>query len=106
MKLGKVAVGADGKVYFVSGLDGYVLHLLDGRHEVLSFEFPGRVRRTSTAGARSIPSTSASCRLRKTMSRWLTARSIAVICRQGQPSEVATVRQADVGGDWWGAILP
>jgi hypothetical protein len=23
---------------------------------------------------------------------------------QGQPSEVATVRQADVGGDWWGAF--
>src|SRR5262245_45248105 len=32
MKLGQVAVGPDDKVYFASGLDGYVIHLLDGKN--------------------------------------------------------------------------
>src|SRR5690242_9048813 len=42
MKLQHVAVGPDGKVYYCSGLDGSLMHLLDGRHEIQSFEFPGQ----------------------------------------------------------------
>ena len=103
MKLGKVAVGADGKVYFVSGLDGYVLHLLDGRHEVLSFEFPGQVRDVDCGGEEHTvyfsvvptPQNNEPLADGKIYRRDLW---------QGQPSEVATVRQADVGGDWWGAF--
>lgn len=103
MKLGKVAVGADGKVYFASGLDGYVLHLLDDRHEVLCFEFLGQVRDVDCGGEEHTvyfsvvptPQNSEPLADGKIYRRDLW---------QGQPSEVATVRQADVGGDWWGAF--
>src|SRR4029079_3767023 len=44
MKIAQVAADRKGRVYFASGLDGYVFHLLDGSHEVVSFEFPGQIR--------------------------------------------------------------
>lgn len=103
MKLQKLAVGADGKVYFVSGLDGYVLHWLDGRHEVLSFEFPGQVRDVDGGGEEHTvyfsvvptPQDNEPLADGKIYRRDLW---------QGAPSEVATVRQADVGADWWGTF--
>jgi hypothetical protein len=103
MKLGQVAVGPDQKIYFASGLDGYVIHLLDGVNEVLSFEFPGQIRDLDCGGEEHTvyfsvvptPQNGAPLADGKIYRRDLWA---------GQPSEVATVRQADVGGNWWGAF--
>ena len=103
MKLGQVAVGPDQKIYFASGLDGYVLHLLDGRNEVLSFEFPGQIRDLDCGGEEHTvyfsvvptPQNGAPLADGKIYRRDMWA---------GQPNEVATIRQADVGGNWWGTF--
>jgi hypothetical protein len=100
-KLGHVAVGPDHKVYFVSGLDGYVLHLLDGVNEILSFEFPGQVRDVDSGNEEHTvyfsvvptPQNGAALADGKIYRRDLWA---------GQPTEVATVHQAQIGGNWWG----
>jgi hypothetical protein len=103
MKIGQVTVGPDGKIYFVSGLDGYVMHLLDGEHEVLSFEFSGQIRDLDSGGEEHTvyfsvvptPQNSEPLADGKIYRRDLWA---------GQPSEAATVRQSDIGGGWWGTF--
>jgi hypothetical protein len=103
MKLGHIAVGPDDKVYFASGLDGYVLHLLDGRNEILSFEFPGQIRDLDSGNEEHtvyfsvVPTPQNGEQLAdgKIYRRDLWA---------GAPTEVATVRQAEIGGNWWGTF--
>lgn len=102
-KLGQITVGPDGKVYYISGLDGSVLHLLDGRHEVLSFEFDGQIRDLASTGEEhtvyfsvvATPQDGAPLTDGKIYRRdiW-----------EGQPNEVATVRQAEVDNAWWGVF--
>jgi hypothetical protein len=103
MKVAQVAAGPEGAFYFCSGLDGCVLGLLDGRHEVLSFEFDGQIRDLSTGGEPHVvyfsvvptPQDSQPPANGKIYRRdiW-----------QGEPTEIATIRQADVGGNWWGTF--
>lgn len=103
MKLGSVAVGPDRKIYYCSGLDGYVMHLLDGRHEILSFEFDGQVRDVDCASeAHTVyfsvvptPQNGEPLADGKIYRRDIWA---------GQPSEVAAIRQSQVGGNWWGTF--
>ena len=103
MKLGQVAVGSDHKVYFASGLDGYVLHLLDGVNEVLSFEFPGQVRdldcgneeHTVYFSVVPTPQNGAPLDDGKIFRRDLWT---------GGPSEVFTITQSQIGGNWWGTF--
>jgi hypothetical protein len=103
MKIGHVAVGPDGKAFFASGLDGYVLHLLDRSKEVVSFEFPGQIRDIDTGGEEhtvyfsvvATPQNGAPLADGKIYRRDLWA---------GQPSEVFTVVQAQVGNNWWGTF--
>lgn len=103
MKLAQVAVGPDGKLYFASGLDGYVIHLLDGRTEVLSFEFNGQVRdldcgneeHTVYFSVVPTPQNGEPLSDGKIYRRDMWA---------GQPSELATIRQSSVGGNWWGTF--
>jgi len=102
-KLGAVAVGADNNVYFASGLDGYVIGLLDRRNEVLSFEYPGQIRdldcgnEEHTVYFSVVPTPQNGGALADGK---IYRRDIWV----GQPSEVATVRQAEIGSSWWGAF--
>jgi hypothetical protein len=103
MKIGQVAAGADGKIYFASGLDGYVLHLLDDKNEVVSFEFPGQIRDLDGGGEEHTvyfsvvptPQNGEPLADGKIYRRDLWA---------GQPAEVATIRQSQVGGNWWGTF--
>lgn len=103
MKLGQVAVGPEGKVYFASGLDGYVIHLLDGKNEVVSFEAPGQARDVACTDEEHTvyfsvvptPQNGEPLADGKIYRRDIWA---------GQPSEVATVRQSQVGGNWWGTF--
>ncbi|MGD9723789.1 MAG: hypothetical protein AB7O59_04440 [Pirellulales bacterium] len=103
MKVAQVAVGPQGEVYFASGLDGNVLHLLDGRHEVLSFEYPGQIRDLDCGGEEhtvyfsvvATPQNGETLADGKIYRRDLWA---------GQPSEAFTVRQAELGGNWWGTM--
>ena len=103
MKLGQVAVGPDRKIYFASGLDGYVLHLLNGTNEVVSFEFAGQVRDLDTGGEEHTvyfsvvptPQNGEPLADGKIYRRDLWA---------GQPSEFATVGQSRIGGNWWGTF--
>lgn len=103
MKVGQVAAAPDGAFYFCSGLDGSVLSLLSGRHEVLSFEFAGQIRDLSCGNEEHVvyfsvvptPQNGAPLADGKIYRRdiW-----------QGAPTEVATIHQSDVGGAWWGAF--
>ncbi len=101
MKVGHVAIAPEGSFYFCSGLDGYVLGLLDGRNEVLSFEFGGQVRDIScgdeehTVYFSVVPTPQNGEPLADGK---IYRRDIW----QGQPAEIATVRQSEVGGNWWG----
>lgn len=102
-KLAQVAVAPGGKVFFTSGLDGYVMHLLDGRNEIASFEFAGQIRDLASAdndhtvyfSVVPTPQNGEPLADGKIYRRDLWA---------GQPSEVATIRQADIGGNWWGTF--
>ena len=103
MKIAHATVGPDGKIYFVSGLDGYVIHLLDGRNEVLSFEFPGQIRDVDSGNEEHTvyfsvvptPQNGEPLADGKIYRRDLWA---------GHPSEAATVRQSEIGGGWWGTF--
>ena len=102
MKLGQVAVGSDHKIYYASGLDGYVLHLLDGVNEVVvRIRGPGPRPRQRQRRAHDLfsvvptPQNGEPLADGKIYRRDLWA---------GQPNEVATVRQADIGGNWWGTF--
>jgi hypothetical protein len=103
MKVAQVAAAPDGSFYFCSGLDGCVLALLDDRHEVLCFEFDGQIRDIAAGGEEHVvyfsvvptPQDGEPLADGKIYRRDLW---------QGQPAEVATIRQADVGGNWWGTF--
>lgn len=103
MKLAEVTVDPDGQIYYCSGLDGCVLALLDRRNEVLSFEFPGQIRDIDSGNEQHTvyfsvvptPQNSESLADGKIYRRDIWA---------GQPVEVATIRQADVGNNWWGTF--
>ena len=103
MKLNQVAVGPDGKIYFASGLDGSVMHLLDGRNEIQSIEFPGQIRDLACTGEEHVvyfsvvptPQSGEALADGKIYRRDLW---------EGRPTEVATIRQADVGNNWWGTF--
>lgn len=103
MKLQQVAVSPDNKIFFCSGLDGSLMHLLDGRHEIQSFEFDGQIRDLACTGENDtvyfsvVPTPQNGSPL-----------ADGVIYRrnfgEGRPTVVATVHQADVGGTWWGTF--
>lgn len=103
MKLAQVAVAPDNKIYFCSGLDGYVMHLLDGRNEIQSFEFDGQVRDVACTGEDAtvyfsvVPTPQNGERLADGK---IYRRNFG----DGQPTVVATVRQSDAGGNWWGTF--
>ena len=102
-KLAQTAVGSDGKIYYASGLDGCVMHLLDGRNEIMSFEFPGQIRDLATTGEEhtvyfsvvATPQDGAPVAAGKIYRRDLW---------DGRPSEVATVEPYSIAGDWWGTF--
>jgi hypothetical protein len=101
MKIAHVAVGPDGAVYYCSGLDGSLMHLLNGRHEIQSVEVAGQIRDLACTGEEhtvyysvvATPQDGASL-------------SDGYIYRRdfwaGSAELVAEIRQADVGGNWWG----
>jgi hypothetical protein len=103
MQLNQNAVGAEGVHYYCSGLDGCLMHLLNGRNEIMLFEYPGQIRDLATTDEEhavyfSVVATPQNGEpladgqiLRRDM--W-----------EGQPSVLATVRQADVGHNWWGTF--
>lgn len=101
MKLGHVAVTHAGEIYYASGLDGYVMHLLDGKHEIAVFEFPGQIRDVActaephTVYFSVVPTP-------KDNEPLADGEIYRRDLWEGQPTLVATVRQADVGGAWWG----
>jgi len=103
MKLAQVAVESDGKVYYISGLDGYVLHLLKGRNEILSFDVDGQVRdlacsdepHTVYYSVVPTPQDGAPLADGKIFRRDIWA---------GRPNELATIRQSQVDGNWWGTF--
>lgn len=103
MKVGHLAAARDGILYFCSGLDGCVLALLDDRNEVLSFDFEGQIRDIATGGEvhtvyfSVVPTPQDGEPL---ADGHIYRRDIW----DGAPALVATIHQADVGGNWWGTF--
>ncbi len=102
-KLAQTAIGSDGKIFYASGLDGCVMHLLDGRNEIMAFEFDGQIRDLATTGEEHTvyfsvvptPQDGAPVADGKIYRRDLW---------EGRPSEVATVQPYSIAGDWWGTF--
>jgi hypothetical protein len=103
-KISQVAAAPDGAFYFISGLDGYVIGLIDnGQNEVLAFEVDGQIRDIACGGEEHVvyysvvptPQDGEPLADGKIYRRDLW---------QGEPAEVATIHQADVGGNWWGTF--
>jgi hypothetical protein len=103
MKVSQIAVGADGRVYYCSGLDGSLMHLLDGRHEIQSLEVDGQIRDIACTGEEHTVYYSVVATPQDGQ-----ALGDGHIYRRdfwsGTPELVATVRQADVGYAWWGCF--
>lgn len=103
MKVAQTAVGADGKTWFCSGLDGSVMQLLEGRHEIQVFEFSGQIRDLACTGEAQTVYFS----VVPTPQNGEPLADGAIYRRdlgEGRPTLVATIRQADVGGNWWGTF--
>jgi hypothetical protein len=103
MKLQQVAVGPDNMLYYCSGLDGSLMHLLNRRHEIQSFEFPGQMRDLACTGEEHTVYFS----VVPTPQNGEPLADGKIYRRdfwEGSATEVATVRQADVGGNWWGTF--
>lgn len=102
-KLAQVAVGPEGKIYFCSGLDGSLMHLLDGRNEIQACEFPGQIRDLACSGEEHTVYFS----VVPTPQNGEPLADGKIYRRDfwdGRPTEVATIRQADIGGHWWGTF--
>jgi hypothetical protein len=103
MRVSQIAVSADGLVYYCSGLDGSLMHLLDGRHEIQVAEIDGQIRDLACTGE---PHTV----YYSVVPTPQNGESLAdgIIYRRdfwsGSPEVVAQIRQADVGGNWWGTF--
>jgi hypothetical protein len=101
-RIANIAVTADDKQYYCSGLDGYILHNLRG-HDVVTCKFEGQIRdlaigredHTIYFSVVATPVNGAPLADGKLYKYdWYT----------GGPIELATVKQQQVGGNWWGAF--
>lgn len=103
MKAAQITLDANGKIFFCSGLDKYVFHLMPGGHEIAVLETEGQVRDVAGSDEEQVVYYSVLD----------TPQSAAplgdgVIYRrnlgEGRPHVIATIRQADIGGNWWGGF--
>ena len=103
MQLNQNAVGAEGAHYYCSGLDGCLMHLLNGRNEIMLFEYPGQIRDLATTGEEHTVyfSTAATPQNGEPLADGQILRRDMW---EGQPSVFATVHQSDVGHNWWGTF--
>lgn len=103
MKLSRVAVAVDRSVYYCSGLDGSVMHLLDGQHEIQVLEIEGQIRDLActnephTIYYSVVPTPQEGEALQDGL---IYRRDF----QSGSPELVARIPQADVGGNWWGTF--
>lgn len=103
MKLARVAVAVDRSVYYCSGLDGSIMHLLDGQHEIQVLEIEVQIRDLActdephTIYYSVVPTPQDGESLQD-----------GVVYRRdfqsGSPEVVARIPQAEVGGNWWGTF--
>ncbi len=103
MKVARIAPGPERELFYCSGLDGSVMHLLDGRHEAQAFEFPGQVRDLACT---SEPHT-IYFSVVDTPQGSAPLGDGAIYRRdlwEGQATLVAEIRQAEVGHQWWGTF--
>lgn len=103
MKVGQLAMSSDRKLFYVSGLDGSLMHLLDGRNEIQVFEFPGQIRDLACTGEEHVVYFSV-VPTPQNGEPLADGRIYRRDLWEGQPTEIAVVRQADVGGNWWGTF--
>ncbi len=103
-KLAQVAIGPDNKIYFCSGLDGWVLHLLDKKNEVAAFAMvEGQVRDLACTGEEHTVYYS-TVETPKDNQPLGDGKIYRRDFQEGKATLVATIRQADVGGNWWGVF--
>lgn len=101
-RIANLAITADGKQYYCSGLDGYILHN-NGGHDVVICKFDGQIRdvaigrESHTIYFSVVPTPQTGEPLADGSiykHDWYT----------GGPVEVARVSQKQVGENWWGAF--
>jgi hypothetical protein len=103
MTLNHVALDSEGQIFFCSGLDRYVMQLLDRRHEVPLLEIEDQVRDVACTEEPqtvyySVVGTPQSGR--PLPDGRIYRRNLG----DGRPTLVAAVRQSDVARQWWGTF--
>jgi hypothetical protein len=103
MKVGQIAISTDQQVFYCSGLDGSLMQLLDGQHEIQPFSFPSQIRDLACTGELHTVyfSTVPTPRDGQPLADGTIHRRDLW---EGNPSVVATIRQSDVGNNWWGTF--
>lgn len=103
-KLAQIAVGSDNKIYFCSGLDGWVIHLLDRRNEVAAFDkVEGQIRDLACTGEEHTVYYS-TVETPKDTEQLADGKIFRRDIHEGKATLIATIRQKDVGGNWWGTF--
>lgn len=103
MKVAQIAVGPDQAVYYCSGLDGSLMHLLEGQHEIQAIEVEGQIRDLACTSEEHTVYYSVVA----TPQNGEPLEDGQIFRRdfwEGRPQLVATIRQQDVGGNWWGTF--
>lgn len=103
MKLNQVAIDVESKVFFCSGLDKYVMQLLDGRNEVPLLEADEQVRDIACSNeALTVYYSTVG-----TPQGGMPVPDGKILRRNlgdGRPTVLAAVSQSDVDGNWWGVF--
>jgi len=103
MRASQVALDVDGKIYFCSGLDNYVMHYVPGGHEIAVLEAEGQIRDVACTEEPQVVYYS----VLDTPQNGMPLGDGRIYRRhlgEGAPRLMTTVRQSDVGGNWWGAF--
>ncbi|MFO1065150.1 MAG: hypothetical protein U0892_14900 [Pirellulales bacterium] len=102
-RVAQIAEGPKGEVFFCSGLDSSVMQLLDGKHEIQLFEHNGQVRDLACSNEPhtiyfSVVNTP------QNSEPLLDGKIFRRDLWQGEATEIASIKQSDVGGNWWGTF--
>lgn len=100
-KVAQVAVGPDGKVFFCSGLDGSLMHILDKGIETQAFEIEGQIRDLACTGELNVVYFSVVA-TPQNGEPLADGQLFRCDLAKGELTQIATIGQADLGGNWWG----
>lgn len=102
-KIAQVAIDPEGKVFYCSGVDGSLMHLLDGGVEAQAFEIEGQIRDLACTGEVNVVYFSVVA-TPQNGEPLADGQLFRCDLAKGELTQIATIGQADLGGNWWGTF--